>query len=187
MAAPPSKHWTHPQAIPRGLLRVYILTALARGPTTGYEIMQRIDEKTDGAWRPGPGTIYPLLKAMARDKLVTPSKKTFRTSRVVYTMTPAARRELESMYSGMASYGRKERVIMRLVADMMPNANLVPILLNRSRDGAEFLRERIAELPEEERMSALRELRSMTENQLDWIRASLERSGPMRVKQKRIR
>lgn len=148
--------------------------------------MQRIDEKTEGAWRPGPGTIYPLLKSLVREKLVT-SRKTGKTPSVLYTITPSGRRELESMHAGMASFGRKERVIMRLVSDLMSNAAFVPILLTRAREGAEFLRSRVAELPEPDRTSALRELESITENQLDWIRSNLEPRGTIRSRRKPLR
>ena len=41
------KRWLHPQAVPRGFLRLYILTMLSKGPEAGYSIMQRIDERTD--------------------------------------------------------------------------------------------------------------------------------------------
>ena len=166
---------------------MYILTTLSRGPATGYEIMERIEEKTEGAWRPGPGTIYPLLKSLAREKLVTSSGKKSKTSRVTYTVTAAAKGEIERMYAGMATFGRKERVMMRLVSDLMPNASLVPILLNRAREGSEFLRSRIDELPEPERTRALRELRSITENQLDWIRSVLASKGTVLQRRKQFR
>jgi DNA-binding PadR family transcriptional regulator len=170
------RHWKQPQAIPRGFLRIYILTTLSRGPSTGYEIMQRIEEKTEGAWRPGPGTIYPLLKSLVLEKLVTAPGKKSKTSRVTYTITFAGRREVEAMHAGMASFGRKERVMIGLVSDLMPNTALVPILLNRAREGSEFLHSRIAELPEPERTHALRELRSIAENQIDLIKSVLEPS-----------
>ncbi|HEV2226515.1 MAG TPA: PadR family transcriptional regulator [Nitrososphaerales archaeon] len=187
MSTPFPRHWTHPQAIPRGFLRIYILTTLSRAPATGYEIMQRIDERTEGAWRPGPGTIYPLLKTLVGEKMVTSSGKKSKTSRVTYTITAAAKREIKSMYAGMATFGRKERVMMRLVSDLMPNSALVPILLNRAREGSEFLRSRIAELPEPERRSAMRELRSITENQLDWIKSVLEPTGTLERPRKPLR
>jgi DNA-binding PadR family transcriptional regulator len=187
MVAPIARHWTHPQAIPRGFLRVYILATLSKGPATGYEIMQRIEERTEGAWRPGPGTIYPLLKSLVREKLVTPSHKESKTSRVSYTITPSGERELKSMRAEMSSFGRKERVTVRLASDLMPSRILVPVLLNRVRDGAEFLRAKIAELPEPDRTAALRELGTMTENQLDWIRSSLGPRMTASSSRKRIR
>ncbi len=149
--------------------------------------MQRIDEKTEGAWRPGPGTIYPLLKSLVREKLVTSSGKKSRTSRVTYTITAAAKREIERMYADMSTFGRKERVMMRLVSDLMPNTALVPILLNRAREGSEFLRSRIAELPEPERKPALRELKSITENQLDWIKSVLQSKGTVQQRRSPLR
>ena len=149
--------------------------------------MERIDERTEGAWRPGPGTIYPLLKSLAREKMVTSSGKKSKTSRVTYTITESARREIKSMYAGMATFGRKERVMMRLVSDLMPNSALVPILLNRAREGSEFLRSRISELPEPERVPAMKELRSITENQLDWIKSVLEPKGSLQPPRKPLR
>jgi len=187
MAVPPARHWTHPQAIPRGFLRVYILATLSRGPATGYEIMQGIEEKTEGAWRPGPGTIYPLLKSLVKERLVSASHKTSKTSRVSYTITQPGERELKEMRAAMASFGRKERVIMRLASDLVPGRSFVPVLLNRARDGAEFIRSKISELPEPDRTAALRELGAMMENQLDWVRSSLEPWKPPKESKRQAR
>jgi DNA-binding PadR family transcriptional regulator len=187
MAGRIARHWTHPQAIPRGFLRVYILTILSRGPATGYEIMQGIEERTEGAWRPGPGTIYPLLKSLVREKLVSPSQKKSKTSRVSYTITSSGVDELAAMRAARASFGSKERVIMRLASDLMPSRTLVPVLLNRARDSAEFLRPKIMELPEPDRTAALRELGTITENQLDWVRSNLEPRKTIHTRRKPIR
>jgi len=174
MARSTARHWAHPQAIPRGFLRVYILATLSRRPSTGYEIMQGIEERTEGAWRPGPGTIYPLLKSLVRERLVSATQKAKKTSKVSYTVSPAGEAELAEMRAEMASFGRKERVIMRLASDLVPSRTLVPVLLNRLRDSAEFLRSKIEELSEPDRTASLRELGAITENQLDWVRSSLQ-------------
>jgi len=187
MAAPIFRHWTHPQAIPRGFLRLYILATLSRGPVTGYEIMQGIEERTEGAWRPGSGTIYPLLKSLVQEKLVSASHKDSRTSRILYTITSAGESRLYVMRTEMGSFGRKERVLMRLASDLMPARTLVPVLLNRARDGAEFLRSKIAELPEPDRTAALRDLGTMTENQLDWVRSNLRPQKTVLARRKSIR
>jgi hypothetical protein len=76
---------------------------------------------------------------------------------------------------------------VRLASDLMPSRILVPVLLNRARDGAEFLRTKIAELPEPDRTAALRELGTMTENELDWIRSNLGPRITARSPRKRIR
>lgn len=132
--------------------------------------MRRIEEKTEGAWRPGPGTIYPLLKSLVKERLVSPSGN---RGKVSYSLTASGLSELAAMRAEMATFGRKEKVIMRLVADLMPTAALVPILLNRNREGSEFLRSKIAELPEPDRTAALRELSMIAQNQLDWVESSL--------------
>ena len=54
---------------PKGLLRYYILHKIAQKPIHGYEIIQDIDSKTEGAWRPGAGSLYPILKKLVSDVL----------------------------------------------------------------------------------------------------------------------
>lgn len=87
----------------------------------------------------------------------------------------------------MTSFGGKERAMMRLVSDLMEGKTLVPLILNRSRDGAEFLRLKISELPEPDRTAALRDLRTITENQMDWINANLDERPALRARSKTIR
>jgi DNA-binding PadR family transcriptional regulator len=57
--------WHH-----RGL-RVWVLNLLERGPMNGVEIMEQMDRMTMGWWRPSPGSVYPLLEQLEREKLVT--------------------------------------------------------------------------------------------------------------------
>ncbi len=37
----------------------------------GYEIIAELDERSDGAWRPSPGSIYPALRRMEAKGLVS--------------------------------------------------------------------------------------------------------------------
>ncbi len=56
------RHWIrHTACAPKGLLRYSVLEMLSEKPMSGSEIMDEIEEKTNGAWRPSPGSIYPLL------------------------------------------------------------------------------------------------------------------------------
>ncbi|MEM2905343.1 MAG: PadR family transcriptional regulator [Candidatus Bathyarchaeia archaeon] len=53
--------------VPKGFLRYQVLRLLNEKPMSGSEIMTEIEKRTDGHWRPSPGSIYPLL-AWLQDK-----------------------------------------------------------------------------------------------------------------------
>jgi len=54
----------------RGDVRAAILALLQEGPRNGYQIMSDIEERTNGAWRPSPGAVYPALQALADEGLI---------------------------------------------------------------------------------------------------------------------
>ena len=47
--------------VPRGFSRFYVLSLLKERPMTGKEIMEETAMRTEGAWKPSPGLVYPLL------------------------------------------------------------------------------------------------------------------------------
>lgn len=54
-------------AVPKGFLRYNVLRLLTEKPMSGSEIMNEIEKRTRGHWKPSPGSIYPLL-AWLQDK-----------------------------------------------------------------------------------------------------------------------
>jgi len=54
-------------SVPKGFLRYYVLRLLNEKPMSGSEIMNEIAKRTDGHWKPSPGSIYPLI-AWLQDK-----------------------------------------------------------------------------------------------------------------------
>jgi DNA-binding PadR family transcriptional regulator len=46
----------------RGEVRSLLLAALLDGPAHGYELMDRLEARAGGRWRPSPGSVYPLLQ-----------------------------------------------------------------------------------------------------------------------------
>jgi DNA-binding PadR family transcriptional regulator len=50
--------------VPRGYLRYQVLTILREGPMSGSEIAEQIESETDGEYRPGSGSLYPVLKKL---------------------------------------------------------------------------------------------------------------------------
>ena len=47
--------------VPKGYLRHNVLKLLKENSMSGSEIITAIEEKTDGRWKPSPGSVYPLL------------------------------------------------------------------------------------------------------------------------------
>lgn len=74
----------------RGEIRTGLLAILAEGPGHGYEIIQRIEEKTGGAWKPSPGSVYPTLQMLQDEGLVTAEE---RDGKRVFSLTDEGRAE----------------------------------------------------------------------------------------------
>jgi DNA-binding PadR family transcriptional regulator len=55
----------------RGDVRAAVLALLAERPMHGYEMIQELETRTDGLWRPSPGALYPALQALEDEGLVT--------------------------------------------------------------------------------------------------------------------
>jgi DNA-binding PadR family transcriptional regulator len=47
--------------VPKGYIRYRVLECLGERPMSGSEIINEIEGRTNGRWKPSPGSIYPLL------------------------------------------------------------------------------------------------------------------------------
>lgn len=54
----------------RGDVRAGILVLLAEQPRNGYQIMQELEQRSGGQWRPSPGSVYPALQQLEDEGLV---------------------------------------------------------------------------------------------------------------------
>jgi DNA-binding PadR family transcriptional regulator len=54
----------------RGDIRTAALLLLAEEPRNGYQIMQEVQERSDGVWRPSPGSVYPALSQLEDEGLI---------------------------------------------------------------------------------------------------------------------
>jgi DNA-binding PadR family transcriptional regulator len=75
----------------RGVLRYLILDALADDPKHGYEVIKRLEERTEGEYTPSPGTVYPTLQLLEDQGFVRAEQA---AERRVYALTEAGRAEL---------------------------------------------------------------------------------------------
>jgi len=59
---PFKRHWMrHTAMVPKGFIRYQVLESLSEKPMSGSELMNDIEKRTNGHWKPSPGSIYPLL------------------------------------------------------------------------------------------------------------------------------
>ncbi|OSC33649.1 PadR family transcriptional regulator [Mycobacterium decipiens] len=58
----------------RGDVRAAILTLLTDRPMHGYEMIQEIAERSQGMWRPSPGSVYPTLQLLDDEGLIVGSE-----------------------------------------------------------------------------------------------------------------
>jgi len=67
----PFRHWMrHTAIVPKGFIRYQVLELLSEKPMSGSEIMNEIEKKTGGRWKPSPGSIYPLLSWLQENSFI---------------------------------------------------------------------------------------------------------------------
>lgn len=54
----------------RGDVRAAVLMLLAEEPRNGYQLMQEIEDRSAGNWRPSPGSVYPILSQLEDEGLI---------------------------------------------------------------------------------------------------------------------
>jgi DNA-binding PadR family transcriptional regulator len=54
----------------RGDIRIAALLLLEEEPRNGYEIMQEVEHRSEGTWRPSPGSVYPALAQLEDEGLI---------------------------------------------------------------------------------------------------------------------
>lgn len=72
----------------RGDVRAAILALLTEEPRNGYQIIQEIDRRSEGGWKPSPGAVYPALQQLTDEGLVLSEESDGRKS---FRLTEAGR------------------------------------------------------------------------------------------------
>ncbi|WFF03424.1 PadR family transcriptional regulator [Micromonospora sp. WMMD964] len=74
-------------------VRAAVLALLTERPMHGYEMIQEIDSRTGGAWRPSPGSIYPTLQLLEDEGVIAASTEESGGGRKRFTVTEAGQAE----------------------------------------------------------------------------------------------
>jgi len=66
------RNWLrHNAMVPKGFLRYRVLEALSEKDMSGSELIEEIQKRTGGHWKPSPGSIYPLLAWLQDNGYIT--------------------------------------------------------------------------------------------------------------------
>ncbi|MFI8966871.1 PadR family transcriptional regulator [Streptomyces sp. NPDC053493] len=77
----------------RGDVRASILALLKDRPMHGYEMIQEIVERSGGAWKPSPGSVYPTLQMLEDEGLIGSESE---GGKKLFTLTDAGRAEADA-------------------------------------------------------------------------------------------
>jgi DNA-binding PadR family transcriptional regulator len=106
-----------------------LMLLLAEEPRNGYQLMQVIEERSDGRWRPSPGSVYPVLSQLEDEGLVRAAE---REGAKVFELTDAGRNQVEEAKDATPPWEIEEddglagrRDMRRLVGEVAQAAMMV--------------------------------------------------------------
>jgi PadR family transcriptional regulator PadR len=100
------------QFLPLTALAFEVLLAVAEGGRNGYEIMIAVEERTNGAFSPNPGTLYRVLDRLLNEGLIAASdnetsnrggRRLYRLSKLGAQVLEAEARRLEDQVKAARS------------------------------------------------------------------------------------
>ena len=96
-----------------GQLDPLLLATIAQAPAHGYAILQRLKQRSSGAFDLAEGTLYPALHRLERDGLLTSSWSIDSgRRRRVYTLTRAGRSALTERRRDWAQFARAVEAVL---------------------------------------------------------------------------
>lgn len=97
--------WGGPARRRRGDVRLALLLLLNEEPRNGYQLMQAIEERSGGMWRPSPGSVYPTLSQLEDEGLI---RVTEQSTTKLFELTDAGREHLAGRADAPAPWEQPE-------------------------------------------------------------------------------
>lgn len=108
--------------LPNKDLPAIVLAILAEGPAHGYAIARRVEEISENLLRMREGSLYPALRVLEQDGLVTAQWETppAGPARKVYSLTAAGRTEMAKRTKELRQYVSLIETILGRVGHVQP-------------------------------------------------------------------
>ncbi|MFW9933370.1 MAG: PadR family transcriptional regulator [Candidatus Thorarchaeota archaeon] len=101
-----------PHSMPRGFLRLVILRLLKNREMSGTDIMNILDERTEGRWQPSPGSMYPMLSSLEATGSIEVVRTEGRSK--IYKISEAGLEQLRATFKNKGDLGEKASMGPRL-------------------------------------------------------------------------
>ncbi len=121
----------------RGDIKFLILTVLADGPRHGYDVITALEEKSNGRYRPSPGSVYPTLTMLEEGGFITGEQT---DGKRTFTITDAGRTLLATKPAGAVDDDEDAGIDLRGAAMKLGAAVMQA---SRASDGATQERVRV--------------------------------------------
>jgi len=132
--------------MPPRLVGLYALACMERdGPVYGYSLAERIADRTAGAWRPGPGAIYPALRRLTDRGFATVRGSERRRE---YRITPDGRRFLQKIRRERIGQGSSGPDLSLLWAEIVGAPDVSTFLLQRLRRNLDRIEAQLERAPD---------------------------------------
>lgn len=171
---------------PKGLLRHYILHKISQKPIHGYEVIQDIDSKTEGAWKPGAGSLYPILKKLVSEGYIkADSSQEKEPTRRVYRITPQGSEELARSKETFANFQHRWGFLRKLFIELIDPERLADFFVEGSNRQFQLAREildsKSGQLSASDIEYMLKEYMVNLERQMNWANEKLTETKPRMV------
>ncbi len=153
-------------SVPRGFTRFYALYLIREKPMTGKEIIEEAKRRSEGAWSPSPGLIYPLMGRLLRDGLVKENDQG------KFVITPEGVKALEQHSKLQSQLEKQFRLVTKLGFSLIAAGK---ILTEESIDRILYVTEKVKESVSEGSRDLQRRFyvgyRAFLESELDKLRS----------------
>ena len=159
-----------------------MLRKIGNQPCYGYEILQDIDSKTAGAWRPGAGSVYPILKKLVASGYIKVEEAAPGADRKVYSITQKGIDTLKEEEKMFVNSGQKRMAMRGLFIELIQPEHLMRFMSDGTKAQFELTQEMIEnkskEIPPRDLEFMLKEYVLNLEQQLGWANQRLSGLKP---------
>ena len=120
----------------RGTIFFIILTMAKDGPVYGNQIANLISERTDGAWKPGSGSIYPALKRLEHRGLI---EKREEGGKVLYSLTEKGSALISKIKDGHFERSPVARLMGRIWMEALNPHEMMRFMISSAKHTNEYL------------------------------------------------